>query len=197
MTRPIALPLVALLLMLVLRACMAWWPDTTSQAPATFALLCLALVWWMGVVGAISLAEQRQTIPWGLAVLGVVGVLGLLKVADNHVMPLNTLAGVADATLATLRRNGLMVTGLLAAMSAVLWGVLLYRPATSREDPRVRRPEACVNVWAVRCCLLRWSPWSASVFTSSIGIRDRCFVPPIPFPPIKLWSAWLPNGLPR
>ena len=138
LTRPIALPLVALLLMLVLRACMAWWPDTTSQAPATFALLCLALVWWMGVVGAISLAEQRQTIPWGLAVLGVVGVLGLLKVADNHVMPLNTLAGVADATLATLRRNGLMVTGLLAAMSAVLWGVLLYRPATSREDPRVR-----------------------------------------------------------
>ena len=138
LTKPIRLPLVALFLMLVLRACMAWWPDTTSQAPATFALLCLALVWWMGVAGAISLAEQRQTIPWGLVVLAVVGVLGLLKVADNHVMPLNTLAGVADATLATLRRNGLMVTGLLAAMSAVLWCLLLYRPATSREDGTVR-----------------------------------------------------------
>ncbi|MDM0104959.1 hypothetical protein QTH97_08440 [Variovorax sp. J22R24] len=138
LSRPIGLPLVALALMLLLRACMAWWPDTTSQAPATFALLCLALVWWMGVAGAISLAEQRQTIPWGLAILGVVGVLGLLKLVDNHVMPLNTLAGASDTTLATLRNNGLTVTVLLCAMSVVLWFVLLYRPATSREDPKVR-----------------------------------------------------------
>ena len=137
-TWPIVLPLVALGLMLVVRCAMAWWPDTTSQAPVTLVLLCLSLVWWMSVAGAISIAEQRQTIPWMLGLFGVAGVMGAMDLVNNHVMAVSRLAGGAGETLESLRSNGLWITGALTALSAVLWVALTYRPGTSKTDPTVR-----------------------------------------------------------
>ena len=137
-TWPLVLPVVALVFMLLVRGCMALFPDVTSQAPATLALLCLALVWWMGVAGALSLAEQRQTIPWVLAVIAVAGVLGVMGFVDNHVMATTASGGTQISTLPALRANGLVVTGLLAFMSVVLWFALAYRPATAKDNPAVR-----------------------------------------------------------
>ena len=132
--RPIAWPLLALGLMVVVRACMAWWPDTTAPAPATLALLCLALVWWMGAAGAISLAEQRQTIPWGVVLLVVVGLLSL--VVDNHVLPLTVIGSrPLDGALSTLRLAGLVVTVALAAVSVVWWLAATWTPAPGAGAP--------------------------------------------------------------
>ena len=134
-TYPFVLPLVALALMLALRGCMALWPDITSQAPATLALLCLSLVWWMGVLGALSLAEQRQTIPWGLALILVAGVLNLLHLVDNHVMPLTVLRQPVSSSLESMREFGLLVTGALGALAVVIWliATLRYKPANLNE----------------------------------------------------------------
>ena len=73
--------------MVLLRIGMACWPDTAAQAPATLALLALALAWWMGIPGALSLAEQRQTIPWGIVIVAVMGVLSWADLVDNHAAP--------------------------------------------------------------------------------------------------------------
>lgn len=137
-TWPLVLPVVALLLMLAVRACMAWFPDVTSQAPATLALLCLSLVWWMGVMGALSLAEQRQTIPWVLAIIAMAGLLGAMGFVDNHVMAMTTLATSPTVMLESLRASGLAITALLAVLSIVLWYALAYRPARSKVDATTR-----------------------------------------------------------
>jgi hypothetical protein len=129
-TRPVVWPLVALALMVLVRAGMALSPDTTAQAPATLALLCLALNWWMGAAGAISLAEQRQTIPWGIVLIGIVGLLS--TVVDNHVLPLSVIKVLPpEATLDALRAAGFVVTLLLTALGAVWWLAATY----SRRPP--------------------------------------------------------------
>jgi hypothetical protein len=127
-TRPVALPLVALALMLALRAGMAWWPAEAAQAPATLALVALALCWWLGVAGVISLAEQRQAVPWGLALLGVVGLLALPGWTDHHVLALGVglPARPAEADLDRLRHHGLAATALLAGLGLLWWGAATY-----------------------------------------------------------------------
>jgi hypothetical protein len=126
-TLPIVWPLAALALMVFLRACMALSPETTAQAPATLALLCLALIWWMGAAGAVSLAEQRQTIPWGIALIVLVGLLS--KFVDNHVLPLTVISSESpQATLSSLRVAGLVITVALAAVGVVWWVAATYSP---------------------------------------------------------------------
>ncbi|HEY4065481.1 MAG TPA: hypothetical protein VGM74_01170, partial [Burkholderiaceae bacterium] len=141
LTRPIVLPLTALVLMLLLRAGMAWDPGTTAQAPATLALLGLALSWWMGIAGAISMSEQRQTIPWGLVLIGIVGAFSL--VVDNHVLPLRTFkVPPSDATFATLHLAGFIVTGTLALMGSVWWLAATYSRAPTASELEGHRERA-------------------------------------------------------
>jgi hypothetical protein len=122
-THPVVLPLFALLLMCILRAGIALSPDVAAQAPATLALLCLSLSWWMGVAGVISLAEQRQAIPWGIGLIVLVGVLAYTGWTNTHGLPLTIftdLRRLPDA-LADLRTYGLIVTGLLVLLAASWW----------------------------------------------------------------------------
>jgi hypothetical protein len=52
---------------------MAVWPDAMASSPPTLVLLMLALTWWLGVLGLLSLWEQKQSLPWvGLPLVLVV-----------------------------------------------------------------------------------------------------------------------------
>jgi len=120
--RPRTLPLVALGGVLLLRAAMAWQPELMSTAPAALALVTLTLVWWMGVAGALTLAEVRLGRPYGLFLVVIIGMLSALPLglADNHVLPLTTAALDASA-LQALRWQGLALVAWLAFLCGALW----------------------------------------------------------------------------
>jgi len=118
LAHPVLWPLTALLLMAGLRLAMAWRPDVTAQAPATIALLALALNWWLGVAGLLTLAEQRRAVAWSLALLAFIGVFAALGWADNHRLPL-TAPRAED--LAALRWQGLASTAVLLVLAAAQW----------------------------------------------------------------------------
>ena len=145
LTLPMYLPLLALLLMGLLRLGMACLPDEAALAPATFALLCLSLSWWLGVAGAIALAEQRQAIPWGLFLLVVVGLIAYSGYGDNHIVPLNAPVDIAalPGVLKALRIGGFNVVAVLVALGAVLWLAATFSKTPDvpiRERKAVLRP---------------------------------------------------------
>ncbi|WP_395704254.1 hypothetical protein [Aquabacterium sp.] len=130
--RPTRLPLLALGLMLPLRLAIALAPETTATSPATLALLCLSLSWWCGAAGLLALVEQRQAIPWVLALLAWVGLLGFGGVAENHVLPLTLvvdaatpagppLATAVQQALDALAFNGSLAITLLVLATAAGW----------------------------------------------------------------------------
>lgn len=120
--RPRTLPLLALGLVLLLRAAMAWKPELLSTAPPALALVTLTLVWWMGVAGALTLAEVRLGRPYGLFLLLGIGLLSALPLglADNHVLPLTTALPDPSA-LQAQRWQGLALVTWLAALCGALW----------------------------------------------------------------------------
>ncbi len=151
--RPSCLPLVALALMLLLRLAIGLWPEVTASSPATLALLCLALSWWCGVLGLLALVEQRQAVPWGLAVLVWVGVLGFAGVAENHVLPLTLPADPLLATLDALALNGSIVLAALALAAALSWWF------ATRPNPALRlrwRLLPAVFSWLVALLVLHF-----------------------------------------
>lgn len=124
--QPRSLPVLALGLVLLLRVGMALAPETMSALPPALALVTLTLVWWMGVAGALTLAEVRQGRPYALFAIGLIGLLSLLPLglADNHVLPLNlTLNPPAfgQAAWAAQRLHGLMLAALFCGLLALLW----------------------------------------------------------------------------
>ncbi|MDR7298625.1 hypothetical protein J2X16_003988 [Pelomonas aquatica] len=130
LARPVWQPLVALALLLVVRAVMLLAPDVAGVAPAALAVLALSLVWWLGPLGLIAMSEQRAVFPWALLLLVAAGVVGLAS--DNHTLPALVIGAAAQvpATLAGLGRVALAALALLAAVSAAVWLVLVLR---SRE----------------------------------------------------------------
>jgi hypothetical protein len=130
LARPVWQPVVALGLLLVVRAVMLLAPDVAGMAPAALAVLALSLVWWLGPLGLIAMSEQRAVLPWALLLLLAAGAIGL--VSDNHVLPALVIGDAAQvpATLAGLNRVALTALALLAATSAAVWLVLVLR---SRE----------------------------------------------------------------
>lgn len=120
--QPRSLPLLALGLVLLLRMFMTFAPETMSALPPALALVTLTLVWWMGVAGALTLAEVRQGRPYLLFAIGLVGLLSLLPLglADNHVLPLEPPA-FGQAAWAAQRLHGLMLATLFCGLMALLW----------------------------------------------------------------------------
>lgn len=127
LARPVWQPLVALALLLAVRAAMLLAPDVTGTAPAALAVLALSLVWWLGPLGLIAMSEQRAVLPWALLLMLAVGALSL--VSDNHSLPGLVIADAAavPATLASLAQVTLAALLLLAAGSALIWLVLVLR----------------------------------------------------------------------
>ena len=130
LAHPVFWPLSALMLMAALRLAMAWRPDVTAQAPATIALLALALNWWLGVAGLLTLAEQRRAVAWSLALLAVIGLFAGLGWADNHRLPL-TAPRWED--LAALRWQGLAAMAVLLVLAATQWLLFCARHAGPRR----------------------------------------------------------------
>ncbi|MCU0963900.1 MAG: hypothetical protein MUF08_02325 [Burkholderiaceae bacterium] len=119
---PRTLPPVALALMWLIRLGLAWTPDTMSAIPAALALVTLTLTWWMGVAGALTLAEVRLGRPYGLFLIVLLGALAVLPlgVGNNHVLPL-TLPVSDPTALKALRMDGLAVAAALMAVMSGLW----------------------------------------------------------------------------
>lgn len=119
---PRTLPPLALGLAMLVRFGLAWQPELMSTIPAALVLVTLTLVWWMGVAGALTLAEVRHGRPYGLAVLAAVGLMSMPMLAwtDNHVLPV-ALAQIDEKVLAALRMQGLLLVGVLATLASALW----------------------------------------------------------------------------
>ncbi len=133
-TRPWALPVVALLGMALVRACVTLAPQTMAATPATLLVLMLALTWWLGVLGAMSLFEQRDAFPWIVLPLGAAGVLSALGWSDNHALPwplaaadgvVGAAAGAAGAA-ASLPIDTLRGDGRTAMLALVLAGLIAW-----------------------------------------------------------------------
>lgn len=124
MAHPVYWPLAALVLMALLRLAMAWRPDVTAQAPATIALLALALNWWLGASGLLALAEQRRAVAWSLALLLAIALMAGLGWVDNHRLPLTAPRWEA---LAPLRWQGLAAMAILIVLAAGQWLLFCYR----------------------------------------------------------------------
>jgi hypothetical protein len=136
--RPRSLPVLALGLALLLRFGMAWQPHIMSTLPAALALITLSLVWWMGVAGALTLAEVRLGRPFGLFVIGLIGLLSVmpLGLSDNHVLPLE-LPRFGEAAWAAQRMHGVLLVALFSGLLALLWW--LFTTDTEKRWPRLRR----------------------------------------------------------
>ena len=124
-TRPAVLPVLALIVMALVRSVMFWHPDTTALAPPGLVLATLALTWWLGVLGLLSLFEQQRAAPWILLPLIVAGVLAATQWVDNHVLPWPA-AGTPDLAqlgglLQQLRQTGSIALWALALFGALAW----------------------------------------------------------------------------
>lgn len=119
---PRTLPPIALALVWLIRLGLARTPDTMSTIPAALALVTLTLTWWMGVAGALTLAEVRLGRPYGLFLIVLLGALAVLPlgVGNNHVLPL-TLPVSDPSALEALRMDGLAVAAALMAVMSGLW----------------------------------------------------------------------------
>lgn len=125
--RPVWQPLIALALLVLVRAAMLLMPEVTGTAPPALAVLALSLVWWLGPLGLIAMSEQRSVFPWALVLLGVVGIVGLWS--DNHTLPALVIDAPrrVDTALADLRRVALGGLLLLALVLAAVWLLLTQR----------------------------------------------------------------------
>jgi hypothetical protein len=201
LAHPVAWPLLALLLMAGMRAAMAWRPDLTAQAPATLALLALALNWWLGVAGLLTLAEQRRATPWGLLILGLVGLFAALGWSDNHRLP---MTAPPWAALEALRWHGLAAMGVLVLGAGLLW--LLGTADRARfshwparwSDTRFnlgRAVAAFVLALAALVGLLAVDRASAPLLSPMVTAPPPANpVPrPPPSPPLADWLAQLPT----
>lgn len=130
LAHPVYWPLAALALMALLRLAMAWRPDVTAQAPATIALLALALNWWLGASGLLALAEQRRAVAWSLALLLAIALIAGLGWADNHRLPLTAPRWI---DLASLRWQGLGAMGILLVLAVGQWLLFCYRDDEQRR----------------------------------------------------------------
>jgi hypothetical protein len=133
-TRPWLLPVVALLGMATLRVLMAVWPDAMASSPPTLLLLMLALTWWLGVLGLLSLWEQKQSMPWVGLPLVLVGALSALGLNDNH-----ALAWPGAIDVDAVRAQGRAVTLLLVAFALLGWWVAVADPGHWARTARLKR----------------------------------------------------------
>ncbi len=133
-TRPWLLPVLALLGMAALRVLMAELPDAMAPSPPTLVLLMLALTWWLGVLGLLSLWEQKHSLPWiGLPLL-LVGGLSALGLNDNHAL---VWPGAIDVD--ALRAQGRAVTLLLVAFVLLGWWAAVADPGQWARSARLQR----------------------------------------------------------
>lgn len=194
---PRTLPLLALGLMVLLRAALALMPELAEGAPAALALLSLTLTWWLCVFGALGLAEVAHGRPYILFLAVWIGLLSLLQQGDNHVLPLLPPAGDA-ASLTTLRLHNATMSALLAAVAATLWWLFTKPVETNWLSDKLlhwHRP-ACVALAAVLVLAAlrffdRYAP-VAELSTHSPAVVARLPSRPRLTEALSVWKGELP-----
>ena len=144
---------------------MFFHPDTTSLAPPGLVLATLALTWWLGVLGVLSLFEQQRAAPWILLPLAAAGVLAMIGWVDNHVLPWPAagapdLAQLADM-LSQLRRAGSAALWALVAFAGLAWWATTW--------PAARMGERIAGLPGWQRVGLRWAAAGAG-FVLVIGV---------------------------
>ena len=129
LTRPAVLPFIALIAMALIRSVMFLAPDTTALAPPGLVLATLALTWWLGVLGLLSLFEQQRAAPWVLLPLIAAGVLAATKWVDNHVLAWPA-GGAPDLTQLAGMLQQLRDAGSVALWALALFGTLAWCATT-------------------------------------------------------------------
>lgn len=127
-TRPIWLPVIALLLMWLLRGALAFLPDAAASAPPGLAILSFALVWWLGVTGVLAVYENRHGLPIIAAPLLLLGALGMLGWNYSHRLETTIWLDPAQIgdQLALARWDGLVaLTTLVFGCLLIWWGAVL------------------------------------------------------------------------
>jgi hypothetical protein len=123
---PVALPISALLLAVILRCVSALAQPTV---PFAYPVILFTLVMWMGFFGWLSLKEQREARPWVLLLVVLVGVEGFAGFADNHVVRIADQFGGGR-----LSAPSVQVLGALLLMIVVVIAATLVARGTSRAQ---------------------------------------------------------------
>lgn len=134
---PLLLPLLALLFMLALRVWVVALGHEPAVAPPTLAVVVLAMTWWLGVFGWLSIVEESQARPWVLFIVAGVGALSALELTDNHVVPLfNASAEPTSLWVWPAATAGL--AGLAAGLQLWLAGPPVLQRWLARVQQRVK-----------------------------------------------------------
>lgn len=193
-TRPWLLPVVALLAMAAVRALMATVPGAVAPSPPTLVLLMLSLTWWLGVLGLLSLWEQKHSLPWiGLPLLAV-GVLSALGLTDNH-----ALGWPAPLDVAALQTDARAAMGLLVLCGLGCWWVAVADPDHWARTVRLQRrwpvvagvlAVTFVGLWHLdhRGAAAASSPAAARAAAAGVPAPDRSASAP---PLAERLSAWV------
>jgi hypothetical protein len=122
----LGLPILALFISVGVRAIVSVIQPHVSFA---FVVIVFSLVTWLGLFGWLSIKERREGRPWVLALIAIVGVLGLAGFTDNHeVRVIRThLSGALPAT-------GIQVLGSLLIMGYVAGVALLVLRSAGRSN---------------------------------------------------------------
>ena len=145
--RPATVPVVALVLMLGLRAIQWRDPELAAWMPLGLAIMIFALTWWLGVLGALSLFEQQRALPFVLVPLLLVGLFSWFGWADHHRLFPGQIPAVTSPELVepalevlrVLRRDGFVVTVVLTFGCIVIWGATVLSADRLRLPPRLLR----------------------------------------------------------
>jgi hypothetical protein len=129
----LALPVLALIGMMVLRTLA--FAGLLHDAPATFAIVTLALTWWLGVFGWLSMAEIVSERPWVVFIILVMGIFGVLGLTDNHTVPTLAESAATASSVPWL----LLATWVLAVVSAPVRPPR-YPTCLPRKDVTKTRP---------------------------------------------------------
>ena len=177
-TRPWLLPLLALLGMLALRLALLVDAAAWAPSPPTLVLLMLALTWWLGVLGLLSLWEQRQSLPWVLLPVALVGLWSVAGLNDNHA--LSWPQALELGALADQSRQSLLWLGLACAAS---WWAAVAQPDHWRRVTRLqRRWPLLLAAWAVALAGL-WAADRASSRLAAPGLGGEPGRGPAQAPP--------------
>ena len=128
---PLTLPIVALVAFEALRAVDLF---LAGRVPVTVAVIALALTLWTCVLGLLAQASRRQSMPWVLGLLVLVGLLSLWGVTDNHRVLTTPYAVTGPPVLWGMWLAQLVLAAMLAL--ALYWSWLRLTVLLRREEPR-------------------------------------------------------------
>lgn len=132
---PGALPVVSALLIFICRVVDVWPGRDGEYFPSlAFPIILLSLTFWLCVFGWLSMLEIQGAKPWFLALVVWIGVVGASGYGDNHLSWPGPLSGPADR-FGGLWMLGATALLMMALLGIYLWILLHLRASADDAEP--------------------------------------------------------------